>query len=216
LRFETPVAAWRVTATGVEVTAAGASIAADRLVLTAGAWAGRLLAALGLPLTPERNVLYWFRPRQNAESFRSDRLPVFIWEKPLHALYGLPDLRGEGVKVGFHHSGVAADPDALDRAVSGAETAAIRVALRESVPLLDGEPVETAVCMYTNTPDEQFVVGLHPRHPQVAIAAGFSGHGFKFAGVMGEILADLALEGRTRHPIALFQPDRFGTAKRGA
>ncbi|MHB8574647.1 MAG: FAD-dependent oxidoreductase, partial [Dehalococcoidia bacterium] len=74
---------------------------------------------------------------------------------------------------------------------------------------LDGVPRRTAVCMYTNTPDEHFAIGLHPNHPQVAIAAGFSGHGFKFAGVMGEVLADLAIDRNTRHPIEPFTLDRF-------
>ncbi len=214
LRFETPVSGWRIAGEGVEVEAAGERFNADRLVITAGAWAGRLLADLGLPLVPERNVLYWFWPQENVESFRSDQLPVFIWEKPGHAFYGLPDLRGEGVKVGFHHSGVAVNPDRLDRRVSRAEIAAIRACVRASFTGLDGEPDLTAACMYTNTPDEHFAVGLHPDHPQIAIGAGFSGHGFKFAGVMGEILADLALDGTTRQPIGLFGLDRFRAPRR--
>lgn len=210
LRFETPVRGWRSAGDGVEVEAAGERFRAERLIVTAGAWAGRLLAGLGLPLAPERNVLSWFWPQANVERFRSDQLPVFIWEQPGHAFYGLPILREEGVKAGFHHSGVAANPDALDRTVSAAEVAAIRACLRASFGGLDGEPVATAVCMYTNTPDEQFAVGLHPRLPQVAVAAGFSGHGFKFASVIGEILAELAIDGRTRHPLASFRLDRFG------
>ncbi len=214
LRFETPVTGWRVAGDGVEVEAGGERFTADRLIVTAGAWAGKLLADLGLPLVPERNVLYWFWPKENVERFRSDQLPVFIWEKLGHAFYGLPILREEGVKVGFHHSGIVANPDRLDRRVDRLEIAAIRACLRQSIAGLDGEPELTAVCMYTNTPDEQFAVGLHPRHPQVAIAAGFSGHGFKFASVMGEILADLAIEGRTRHPLDLFRLDRFAAAPR--
>jgi len=209
LRFQTPVSGWRIAGDGVEVEAAGERFQADRLVVTAGAWAGRLLADLGLALAPERNVLCWFRPDAGAERFRSERLPVFIWEKPVHAFYGLPDLHGEGVKAGFHHSGISVDPDALERGVGGTEIAAIRACLRASFRGLDGQPTETAVCMYTNTPDEHFAVGLHPAYPRVAIAAGFSGHGFKFASVMGEVLAELAIDGRTRHPIELFTLDRF-------
>jgi sarcosine oxidase len=212
LRFETAVTGWRIAGDGVEVEAAGERFHADRLIVTAGAWAGKLLADLGLPLLPERNLLSWFWPQEHVERYRSDQLPVFIWEKPGHAFYGLPILREEGVKVGFHHSGIVANPDRLDRRVDRLEIAAIRACLRESIAGLDGEPELTAVCMYTNTPDEHFAVGLHPRHPQVAIAAGFSGHGFKFASVMGEILAGLALDGRTHHPLAAFRLDRFGAA----
>lgn len=81
--------------------------------------------------------------------------------------------------------------------------------LAERIPSLAGECVHTVTCMYTNTPDHHFVITLHPEHPQISLAAGFSGHGYKFASVVGEILADLAINGETRHPINLFTPERF-------
>src|SRR5581483_10053769 len=123
LRFETPVTGWRVAGDGVEVEAAGERFHADRLIVTAGAWSGKLLADLGLPLVVERNVLYWFWPRgeNSVERFRSDQLPLFIWEKPGHSFYGLPILREEGVKVGFHHSGIVANPDGFTRRVDRLE-----------------------------------------------------------------------------------------------
>lgn len=209
LRFETPVIAWQADAGGVRVTTSDGSFHADRLVVAAGAWAGRLLADLGLPLRPERNVLCWWRPKAQPEAFESDRLPIFIWEQPDRDLYGIPNLRGEGVKAGFHHSDEDADPDAQRRAVDGEDVAAVRTRLERCIPALPGELLDAATCMYTNTPDEHFVIGMHPALPRVAIAAGFSGHGFKFTTVVGEALADLCVTGATALPIAPFRPNRF-------
>jgi sarcosine oxidase len=216
LRFETPVSRWRVTDGGVAVDAGGETHSAERLVITAGAWNGRVLGELGLPLEVERNVLHWFEPHEPAQrpAFAAERFPIFIWDRSERSrgsfpLFGLPRLHGEGVKVGFHHSDRMVEPDRLPREVSDAEVAEVRARLREQIPLLDGELLRSVVCMYTNTPDEHFVIGLHPRLPQVAIAGGFSGHGFKFASVVGEILADLAIDGATHHPIAPFAPGRF-------
>jgi sarcosine oxidase len=209
LRFETPVESWRPVDGGVAVVAGGRTVHADRLIVTAGSWAGRMLADLALPLEVERNVVYWFVPGATPVAFAPGRFPIFIWDHPSFPLYGLPDLRGEGVKVGLHHSDQIVDPDRLPRDVGDDEVATVRVRLREQIPALDGRLNRTAVCMYTNTPDEHFVVGLHPRLPRVAIAAGFSGHGFKFSCAIGEVLAELAIDGVTRHPIAPFSPNRF-------
>jgi sarcosine oxidase len=211
LRFELPVSSWHPIQDGVEVAAGGQLYRARRLVVTAGAWAGRMLAGLGLPLRPERNVLFWFDPRSNAMSFRDGDFPVFIWDQPDHAFFGIPDLDGGGVKVGFHHTGIDIDPENQDRTVRDAEEAAIRERLRRYIPELDGPLRSSTVCMYTNTPDEHFAIGLHPELPQVSIAAGFSGHGFKFACVVGEILAGLATTGSTRHPIEPFALNRLKT-----
>jgi sarcosine oxidase len=126
-------------------------------------------------------------------------------------VYGFPALDGPegGVKAAFHHGGWLTTADTIERDVRPEEVMALRKVLSDRIPTLAGACRDTAVCMYTNTPDEHFVIAVHPRHPQVAIAAGFSGHGFKFACVVGEILADLATDGTTRYPIALFSPERF-------
>jgi sarcosine oxidase len=114
------------------------------------------------------------------------------------------------MKVGLHHHGAETEPDALDHHVTPDEVATVADAFRELAPTLPGTFVRGIACLYTTTPDQHFVVGAHPAHENVAVACGFSGHGFKFVPVVGEILADLALEGRTPQPIGLFDPARFG------
>lgn len=209
LRCETPMLAWRQDPDGVQVTTASDTWHVERLVVTAGAWAGRVLDRLGLPLQPERNVVFWFDPGAASGDFAPGRFPIFIWDRPDRTLYGLPDVRGDGVKVAFHHTGDVVDPDRVQRQVSDDEIAAIRLRLAECIPALDGPPRAATACLYTNTPDEHFAIGIDPEFPRLVVAAGFSGHGFKFASVVGEILADLATFGRTEHPITMFALDRF-------
>jgi sarcosine oxidase len=215
LHFEEPITGWEAMpgGEGVRVTTSRGSYEADHLVITPGPWAPSLLADLQLPLAVERQVQFWFDPVGGIEPFLPDRFPIYIWELEGSAVYGFPALDGPegGVKAAFHHGGASTTADTLDREVQPEEIEAIRRALAEHIPALAGACRDTAVCMYTNTPDEHFVIARHPRHQQVAIAAGFSGHGFKFAGVVGEILADLVTDGATGHPIALFAPDRFAT-----
>jgi sarcosine oxidase len=182
------------------------------LVIAPGAWAPGVLAELHLPLEVERQVQYWFEPVGGIEPFLPDRFPIFIWEDENDVvLYGFPALDGPtgGVKVAFHHRGSACTADTIDREIHAEEVAHMRTYLATHVPALDGTCLHAATCMYTNTPDQDFVIATHPAYPQVAIAAGFSGHGYKFAGVVGEILADLAAEGCTKQPIELFAPKRF-------
>jgi sarcosine oxidase len=125
--------------------------------------------------------------------------------------YSFPAVDGaDTVKAAFFRAdGTPADPDTIDREVHNDEVEFIRGYLGRHVPALDGEFVAARTCMYTNTPDQHFVVSAHPDHPQVAVAAGFSGHGYKFCSVIGEILADLAIDGWTRHPVDLFSPSRL-------
>ena len=181
--------------------------------MTAGAWAPKLLADLGLPLEITRQILFWLGPVGGIEPFLPDRFPVFIWEpEDGNAFYSIPanDGPGGGVKVAFFRAdGKPADPDTIDREVHDHEVDFIRSYISIYVPALDGELLYAKTCMYTNTPDEHFVISTHPEYPQVAIAAGFSGHGFKFCGVVGEILADLVTVGETNHPIDLFSPTRL-------
>jgi sarcosine oxidase len=212
LRFETPVLEWTAAdaGEGVTVRTADRAFTASRLVICPGPWAPALLADLGVPLRVERQVMYWFDA--DAGSFAGN--PVFIWEAEDGVqFYGFPaiDGPGGGVKAAFHNAGgVECDPDTIDRTVRPGEVAAIRSYLAPRLPGLTGEPLRTATCMYTNTPDRHFVVAVHPEHPQVSVACGCSGHGFKFTPVIGEILADLTIDGSTAHPIALFDPRRPG------
>jgi sarcosine oxidase len=215
LRFGEEIMTWEPTASGVWVETASGAYEAERLVVTAGAWAPKLLADLGLPLEVTRQILFWFDPVGGIDPFLSDRFPIFIWEpEDGNSFYSIPAHDGPdgGIKVAFFRAdGKPADPDTIDREVHDEEIDFIRTYMARYVPALDGELLYARTCMYTNTPDEHFVISVHPEHPQVTIAAGFSGHGFKFCGVVGEILADLVTTGETDHPIDLFSPTRLTT-----
>ncbi|MGW4758313.1 N-methyl-L-tryptophan oxidase [Streptomyces chartreusis] len=213
LHFAETVLGWEADGPGGKarvVTDRGA-YTADRLVIAPGAWAPTLLSGLGVSVSVERQVMYWFQPVGGTRPFRPDRHPVYIWEDPDGTqIYGFPSLDGPegGAKVAFFRKGVPSDPDTLDRRIHRDEIAAMADHLRPRIPTLPGRFLKAAACMYTNTPDEHFVLAPHPEHPQVTVACGFSGHGFKFVPVVGEILADLATDGTTEHPIALFDPRR--------
>jgi sarcosine oxidase len=215
LRFEEPVLSWEASGEGARVETHAGSYEAERLVISAGAWAPQLLADLRIPLEVERQVMYWFEPTSGLEPFLPDRFPIFIWEPDDgNMFYGFPVQDNDrGVKAAFFRAGgVPTTPETIDREVHEEEIDFIRGYLAEHVPDLAGRCLDARACMYTNTPDLHFVISLHPDHPQVAIACGFSGHGYKFCSVVGEILADLATEGTTRHPIDLFSPARLKKA----
>ncbi|QGN33395.1 N-methyl-L-tryptophan oxidase [Microlunatus sp. Gsoil 973] len=219
LHFGERVMDWRATHDGVEVITEQQNYAADRLVITAGAWAPVLLRDLGLPLIVQRQVMYWLQPEFTAASGYRDytdwRLPVYIEESASrdHQIYGFPMIDGPdgGLKIGIHHGSIIREStaDDLDRTVSDAEIAAVTERAQQLLPAIGARPVRAKVCMYTMTPDEDFVVGRHPDHDRVIIACGFSGHGFKFVPVIGEVLADLVQHGATGHPVGMFDPCRM-------
>ena len=218
LRFGEELLSWEPTESGVLVETASGTYEAERLVVSAGAWAPKLLAELGLPLEVTRQLLFWFDPKGGLEPFLPDRFPIFIWvPEDGNSFYAIPahDGPGSGVKVAFFRAdGKPSDPETIDREVHDEEIEYIRSYLARYVPDLDGDFLHAKTCMYTNTPDEHFVISTHPHYPQVAIAAGFSGHGYKFCSVVGEVLADLVTDGETPHPIDLFSPARLiGTAR---
>jgi sarcosine oxidase len=217
LRFGEQVLSWEASESGVRVETPVGSYEAERLVISPGAWAPQLLADLSLPIEVTRQVMCWFEPKRRPELFSPGRFPIFVWEPEDGALfYGIPDGLYGGVKAAFHHfGGVPTTPETIDREVHEEEIDFLRSYLAEHVPDLAGRCLDARACMYTNTPDEHFVISVHPDHPQVAIAAGFSGHGYKFCSVVGEILADLATAGSTRHPIDLFSPARLKADARG-
>ncbi|MFN8472947.1 MAG: N-methyl-L-tryptophan oxidase [Anaerolineae bacterium] len=220
LRFEEPVTSWEASPSGdgVTVTTDRGTYRAERLVVSPGPWAPQILADIGVPLEIERQVLYWFAPTGGIEPYRPSCFPIYIWDIGDNIqFYGFPAYGGpeEGAKVAFFRAPGphnVCTPETIDRTVHPEEVEVMRAAIAERMPTLNGDFLYAKTCMYTNTPDEHFLIALHPTYPQVAVAAGFSGHGFKFASVVGEIMADLAIEGKTRYPIALFKPERFARA----
>ena len=198
---------WEADANGVRVRTAGGTVEGDRLVVTPGAWAPSLLAGLDLPLVVTRQAVFWFRPTEPA-AYALGTQPVFVWERPGLSPYGFPCIDEDGgVKIGLHHRGPETDPDQLDRHVSEQEAADVADLVRPLLPSLPGTFLRAITCLYTTTPDHDFVIGVHPEHANVAIACGFSGHGFKFVPVVGEVLADLALEGEHPAPDRAVRPD---------
>ena len=211
LRSDEPAVSWEATPGGVEVRTAHGSYHAGRLVIAAGAWAGRALADLGLPLTVLRKLLFWFGTSAPA-ALRRDAFPVYMAETPTGFYYGFPVIDPLGHKVARHDGGeTVADPSAHERAARPGEEADCRAFLAAHLPAVDGSVTSAKACLYTMTPDHHFVLDVHPRHPRVVLAAGFSGHGFKFASAVGEVLADLADDGRTAWPIGMFRVGRFLT-----
>jgi sarcosine oxidase len=177
-----------------------------------------LLAGLGLPLEVTRQILFWFRPEGGVEPYAPERVPIWIYEPDDgNMFYSFPAVDGEeSVKAAFFRAdGTPTDPETIDRKVHDEEVEFIRGYLARHVPSMNGDLVAAKTCMYTNTPDEHFVISTHPDHPQISLAAGFSGHGYKFCSVVGEILADLATDGKTEHPIELFSPTRLTQATYG-
>jgi len=163
---------------------------ARRLIVTAGAYVQDLFPAFKLPLQCTRQVLHWFAPLREARDFGPERLPVYLWQFDGHRMfYGFPDT-GEGVKVAIHHGGLPTSPHALNRSVSELEKSEMREILARRLPNAAGEYRSSAVCMYTNTPDEHFWIDRAPGSPDILIASPCSGHGFKFAAAMGEILSN--------------------------
>jgi monomeric sarcosine oxidase len=221
LHFHEPATGWRATSGGgVEVTTATARYGADRLVLTPGAWAPRLLPGRA-PIVVERQVFYWFEPDFSVgvpyERY-ADGHPVYIEETDGNGwIYGFPMIDGPdgGLKLAFYRQNVGfTTPETIDRTVHADEVDAMRRRAVQLFPHLTGPLVKAATCMYASAPDDHFVIGLLDGMPQVVVACGFSGHGFKFVPVVGEIVADLVQTGTTAHDIDLFDVAR--PAFRGA
>jgi sarcosine oxidase len=211
LRFRERVVDWRPVENGnLEVETDLGVYGADFLVIAAGAWTGSFVPDLALPLEVERMPVFWFEPTVPVAEVSSGRLPIWILDTAADGtFYGFPYDDEAGLKVSRHHSGDVVDPDTVDRAERPADVERVRAFSRSFFPAADGPLRESIVCLYTNTPDLAFVIDVHPAVRGVAFASACSGHGFKFAPVIGEILADLAVTGSTRHDIDRFRASRF-------
>ena len=200
---------WEVRGDGVQVRTDRDTYTAGRLVVTAGPWAANLVPELAAYAVPERQVMGWFQPKR-PELYAADAFPVFGLFTEEGRYYGFPSHAVPGFKIGrAHHLLQKVDPDAINREVHPEDEDILRQAVNRYFPLAAGKLLDGKTCMYTNTPDEHFMIGTLDGQPQVSVAAGFSGHGFKFASVIGEIMADLAQSGATEHDINLFRLDRF-------
>ncbi|HEY1065476.1 MAG TPA: N-methyl-L-tryptophan oxidase [Pirellulales bacterium] len=209
LETNTAVRSWKPTATGVEVVADSGVYTADRLIVSAGAWAGPQLAELGVKLSPVRKAVFWYRPEHDV--YRSGSGGAgFIVETPAGEFYGLPDLAPHGLKVAEHSGGKPlADPLHVDRSVHLDDQQRVERFTAEYLPALGKRLTRHETCIYTLSPDSHFLVDRLPDAPQVSFAAGLSGHGFKFAPVLGEALVELALDGKTSLSWDFLSVNRF-------
>jgi sarcosine oxidase len=204
-----PVLEWGARGGGVWVRTAGARYEAGRLVICAGSWAAKLVPELAGLAVPERQVLAWLQPA-SPEYFRVGAFPVFNLEVEEGRYYGLPAFLIPGFKFGkYNHRREVVDPDAANREPEPEDEELLRAFARRYFPDGAGPTIMLKACLFTNSPDRHFILDRHPDHPEVTLAAGFSGHGYKFCSVIGEVLADLAQRGETRHDIEFFRLKRF-------
>ena len=211
--FDQPVTGWDASTTEVRVHLQNETVSASRLIITAGAWTGKLMRDLQLPLAIKRKVIAWFDPLA-PELFAADRIPVFTF--PENFIYGFPGVPGLGVKLAEHYGGsYLPNADSLVSPPGPADLDPICATVAKYMPRLAGDSTQarsrlrhSATCLYTMTPDEDFIVDRHPEFSNVVFATGFSGHGFKFAPLIAVALADLVLLGKTSLPIGFLSLGR--------
>jgi sarcosine oxidase len=206
---------WRPLEGGVRVRTDRGVYEADKLVITAGAWDGELLDVLEVLAVPERQVLAWLQPTR-LEYFRPNAFPVFNLLVDEGRFYGFPVHGVPGFKFGkYHHLEEKVDPETVDREAHDYDERLLRDFAERYFPDGCGPTMDLQTCMFTNTPDNNFIIDMHPEYDQVSFASPCSGHGYKFASVIGEIMADLADTGITRHDVTLFRLDRLTRPFRG-
>lgn len=209
-RFEVAMEKWQVTDKGFEIWLTdGERVSASKLILALGSWFQETLESLGVRIRVQRNIQAWFTPGTNA--YDAPGFPAFLLNRRglLAPLYGFPDF-GDGIKAAFHGFGELTDARHLNRAIDQAQDVEpIAHALEQWMPGAAKAMRDAKPCMYTLTPDENFVIDRHPDHANLILCGGFSGHGFKFAPVVGEVAAELALDGGSRHEIEFLSLRRF-------
>jgi sarcosine oxidase len=217
-----PVVRWQAAGDEVEVETASRSYRAKRLVMTAGAWTRALVSQLRATAVPERQVVLW-TDVDEPDLFTPARFPVFNLQAShddSERFYGFPAHGRPGFKIGlYHHLHESGNPEELRREPDAADEELLRRGIRAYFPKANGRTIALQSCLFTNTPDRDFILDVHPETPAVSIAAGFSGHGFKFCSVIGEIMADLATRGRSDYDLTPFRIERlFGHSEpeRGA
>lgn len=207
LRFGERVVRWQAEGSGVSVETDEMRFTADRLVITAGPWSAKVLADLRVPMEAHRVHYVHFEPAAPAPFAE---LPLWLIALyPGVFYYGTPYRPGEGLKFGLHRASEACDPDTVDRTVTQRDIDDFRAAAEQFLPGATSQTLWAEACLYSMTPDTDFILDRHPAHEQVVFGCGFSGHGFKFAPVIGEALADLAMTGKSELPIDFLRLARF-------
>lgn len=210
LRENTPVLQVEQDAVGTLIHTAQGVERFDRAIVTAGAWLGKLFANLELPLCVTRQQFIYLQPNEKAPAFKANNFPVWI-DAATH-FYGFPeDGRVKGIKLAKHVPGTPTDPDHVQREPSDAETTELVQYAAKRLPDLTPEVTHAQVCLYTNTPDEDFIIDCAPNMPDVWLLSGCSGHGFKFTVLLGKIIADLATDGQYARDLTRFSLKRFKT-----
>jgi len=204
-----------VSVTAIEPDDAGVTIycgeerfRVGHVVVSAGAWTSKLLPQLSLPVWVERQILVWYRAKKPA-AFSLENFPTFARQREEHRWYGFPSLDGHLVKVAFHHGGDKVDPDTINRSTDEKDTALLSDFMQKYIPDLDPNVIKAKVCMYTNTPDNHFIIGPVSGIPNVTLLGPMAGHGFKFAPVMGKLVAEVATGSTPAINIDMFRPDRL-------
>jgi monomeric sarcosine oxidase len=196
----TQVVGWGTDSSNVWVDTPMERYQAGGLIVTAGAWSTRMLSELGLPIQIRRKTLWW-QDVVDSRRFGPERFPVFITDSPAGEIYGFPVYDSPGLKIANHAGGEIVDPETVDRSTEPGENRDCLELATRVLPGVTSRVVKSAVCLYAMTPDTDFIVDRHPALSQVAIGAGFSGHGFKFAPAIGELLAELVV-----NPVAATVP----------
>ena len=217
IRTQVEVGRWRVEGGGVVVETSSGSFSADRLVITAGPWTSKLVPLLKPKLEVTRQSLVWVMP-EDPEAFQLGKFPCWvIAEEGLHGVYyGFPMLSVDrfqgpiGLKLAHHAPATICDPDQVDRNIYPEDSVPMVEVLRKCFRKGFKQLSAVKTCLYTNTADENFIIDQLPGHDNVYVAAGFSGHGFKFAAGIGEIMADLAVDRKTEYPVEFLRISREG------
>ncbi|MGE3727267.1 MAG: N-methyl-L-tryptophan oxidase [Candidatus Sericytochromatia bacterium] len=211
-----PLLNWQREGSGYLLQTPESELRCEKLVIASGAWTGSLLRELALPLQVTRQVLFWFatpdlESTHTSNPFSIGQFPIFLLEYgPEEFLYGFPD-QGEGFKIAQHLPGRPQDPDQLSQSVEPSEIAAMTEFLKRFFPRCSSQLRQTAVCMYTNTPDGHFLIDSHPEHDSLWLVSPCSGHGFKFASALGEVLAEAVLADRRSPELDFFSLARLLT-----
>ena len=212
-KFEEPVRSWSASVDGVRVETSGGTYEADKLLISAGPWIRSLIGDVELPIEIERQTVFWFETPAPRAAYATREFPIYAYEFKLDTIcYGFPEL-SKGVKASVMHEGaVVGSPEQVDRVVGESDLTSLRDALAGVLPDLSHARVrDSTTCIFTNTPDHDFVIDFHPAHENVLISSPCSGHGFKFASAIGEVQADLLMTGRPRFDVAPFRLGRFRT-----